>query len=51
MTIVLDAEKVFGKIQHTFMTNALEKSGIPGAYINTKIQQGNSQHQIKWKEI
>jgi hypothetical protein len=30
----LDAEKTFDKIQHPFMVNVLEISGIKGPYIN-----------------
>jgi hypothetical protein len=34
MTISLDAEKAFDKIQHTFMIKVLERSGIQGPYLN-----------------
>jgi hypothetical protein len=34
MIISLDAEKVFDKIQHSFMINVLERSGIQGLYLN-----------------
>jgi hypothetical protein len=34
MTISLDAEKAFDKIQHTFMLKVLEKSGIQGPKLN-----------------
>ena len=34
MTISLDAEKAFAKIQHSFMINVLETSGIQGPYLN-----------------
>jgi hypothetical protein len=30
----LDAEKAYGKIQHTFMIKVLERSGIQGPYLN-----------------
>jgi hypothetical protein len=34
MTISLDAEKAFDKIQHPFMIKVLEKSGIQGPYLS-----------------
>ena len=34
MIISLDAEKAFDKIQHSFMTKVLERSGIRGPYLN-----------------
>jgi hypothetical protein len=34
MTISLDAEKAFDKIQHPFMIKDLERSGIRGPYLN-----------------
>ena len=34
MIISIDAEKVFDKIQHTFMTKTLQKAGIEGTYLN-----------------
>jgi hypothetical protein len=34
MIISLDAEKAFNKIQHPFMINVLERSGIQGPYLN-----------------
>jgi hypothetical protein len=34
MIISLDAEKPFDKIQHPFMINVLERSGIQGPYLN-----------------
>ena len=32
--ISLDAEKAFKKIQHPFMVKDMERSGIPGPYLN-----------------
>ena len=34
MIISIDAEKAFGKIQHSFMIKTLNKVGIEGTYIN-----------------
>ena len=34
MIISIDAEKAFDKIQHSFMTKALQKVGIEGTYLN-----------------
>jgi hypothetical protein len=34
MTISLDAEKAFNKIEHPFMVKILERSGIQGPYLN-----------------
>ena len=34
MIILLDAEKAFDNIQHPFMKNVLERSGIQGPYLN-----------------
>ena len=34
MVISIDAEKVFGNIQHPFMMQTLQKSGIVGTYLN-----------------
>ena len=34
MIILLDAEKVFDKIQNPFMIKVLERSGIQGPYLN-----------------
>ena len=37
MIILTDAEKAFDKIQHPFMINTLQKSGIERTYLNTII--------------
>ena len=34
MIILLDAEKAFETIQHPFMKNVSERSGIKGPYLN-----------------
>jgi retron-type reverse transcriptase len=34
MIISLDAEKAFDKIQHPFVINVLERSGIQDSYLN-----------------
>ena len=34
MIISIDAEKVFGKVQHPFMIKTLQKMGIEGTYLN-----------------
>ena len=34
MTISIDAEKAFDKIQHSFMVKTLQKAGIEGIYLN-----------------
>ena len=34
MSISIDAEKAFDKIQHPFMIKALQKAGIEGTYLN-----------------
>ena len=36
MIISVDAEKALNKIQHLFMTPALQKTGIEGTYLNIK---------------
>uniref|UniRef100_A0A452S1C1 Uncharacterized protein n=1 Tax=Ursus americanus TaxID=9643 RepID=A0A452S1C1_URSAM len=33
MTLSIDAEKAFGKVQHVFMIKTLHKVGIEGIYI------------------
>ena len=53
MTISLDAEKAFDKIQLPFMLRVLERSGIQGPYLKIvkAIQdQTSSQRQTKWGE-
>ena len=48
MIISLDAEKAFDKIQHTFMVNVLEKSGVTGTYLNIiKAKYGKPTANIK----
>ena len=34
MTILVDAEKAFDKIQYPFMIKTLQKAGIEGIYLN-----------------
>ena len=34
MTISIDTEKDFAKIQHPFMIKTLQKAGIEGTYLN-----------------
>ena len=34
MTISIDVEKAFDKVQHPFMIKTLSKVGIEGAYLN-----------------
>ena len=34
MTISIDAEKAFDKIQHPFMIKTLQKAGMEGTYLN-----------------
>jgi hypothetical protein len=51
MSISLDTQKVFDKIQQPLMLQVLERSGIQGAYLNiikNNILQTNSQHETKW---
>ena len=36
MTISVDAEKAFDKIQHSFTIKTLQKAGIEGTYLNIK---------------
>ena len=36
MTISIDAEKDFDKIQYPFMIKALQKVGVEGTYLNIK---------------
>ena len=48
--MTLDAEKAFDKIQQSFMTKVLERSGIQGTYLKYNkgnIQQANDQHPTK----
>jgi hypothetical protein len=48
MIISLDAEKVFDKIQHSFMMKVLERSGILGSYPNiVKTIYSKPVHNIK----
>ena len=35
MTISIDAEKAFDKIQHPLMIKTLQKAGVEGTYLNT----------------
>ena len=53
MTITLDSEKTFDKIQHSFNVKStrliMDTRHIP-KHNKSNIQQGNSQHQIKWQE-
>ena len=34
MISAIDVEKVFDKIQHTFMIKVIQKMGIEGTYLN-----------------
>ena len=34
MTISIDAEKTFNKVQHPILTNTLNKVGIEGTHLN-----------------
>ena len=36
MTISIDVDKAFGKVQHPFMLKMLSKGGKNGAYLNIK---------------
>jgi hypothetical protein len=59
MIILLDAEKVFNKIQHHFVIKVLERSGIQGPYLsiiktrcskpiaNTKLNGANQSNSTK----
>jgi hypothetical protein len=47
MIISIDAQKVYAKIQHPFMTEALMKVGLEGMYLN--IIKAYSQHHTKWR--
>ena len=52
MIISLDAEKVFDKIQQSFMLKVLEirnSRPIP-KHRKSNLQQTSSQHQAKWRE-
>jgi len=35
MTLSIDAERAFDKIQHSFLIKTLQKVGIEGSYLNT----------------
>jgi hypothetical protein len=51
MTISLDAEKDFDKIQHHFMLKVLERSGIHDTYLNIiKSKYSKPTAKIKLKE-
>lgn len=51
MSISLQAEKIFGEIQHPLMIKILDQSGVQSTYLNIikaiNIIQTNSQHKIK----
>jgi hypothetical protein len=50
MTISLDAEKAFEKIQHPFMLKVLKRSGIQGSYLSIiKAIYGKPTDNIKLK--
>ena len=48
MTISIDAEKTFYKMQHTFMIKTLQKEGIRGMYLKGHIRQTHSNHHSHW---
>jgi hypothetical protein len=51
MIISLDDDKAFDKIQHSFMIQVLERSGIQGPdHSKNNIQKTSSEHQTKWRE-
>jgi hypothetical protein len=55
MSILLDAEKAFDKIQHPFMIHDKSLEKIRNSRPITKhnksnLQQTSSQHQTKWRE-
>ena len=43
MTISIDAEKAFDKVQHPFMIKTLAKVGIEGTFLNIKLFMTNPQ--------
>ena len=55
MTIALDAEKAFDKVQHPLMIKTLSKVGIQGAYLNIiktiHKQEIYSQHHTQWTKF
>ena len=52
MTISIDVEKAFDKVQHPFMIKTLSKVGIEGAFFNIikAIYETYSQHHTQWTE-
>ena len=61
MTISIDAEKAFDKIQYPFMIKTLQKAGIEGIYLNIiktiydkpaylTYMQSTSQEMLDWKK-
>jgi hypothetical protein len=53
MIILLDAEKIFDKIQQAFISKVWDRPGIQGLIPNhnkSNIQQSNSQYKIEWRE-